>query len=123
MRWALIDGGIVTNVVVDDEQPDPTAVNVTGLRVGPGDLYDGTTFTPRALTVEEVEAQRAQEIRALVSLALSMLQNIIDTPPPTISNVSQAQAAIRALQTQVKTEARVLRRLVRLAAGVLDGID
>lgn len=122
-KWALIADGVVTNVVVTDTQPEPSAVDVTGIRVGVGDLYDGTTFTPRPLTTAEIEAQRAQEIRALVTLALSMLQEIIDTPQPTISNVSQAQAAIRGLQTQVKTEARVLRRIVRLVAGVLDGTD
>lgn len=48
-KWALIAGGVVHNVIVDDAQPNIppyTVVDVTALHVGPGYLYDGANFSP-----------------------------------------------------------------------------
>ena len=46
---AIIEGGIVANVILADEWPG--AVDVTDLdpRPGPGWTYDGTAFTPPAI--------------------------------------------------------------------------
>lgn len=128
MRWALIDGTVVANIVEQDTDPAEvvaplTTVDVTDLHVNPGDTYDGRTFAPRAESDTEAHTRRASEIRTLTAEALSHLQAIIDTPPVTFSTVAQAQTQVRALQSAVKLQARVLRRLVRLAADQLDGTD
>ena len=46
-RYALITNGVVDMVVEQDTPPiiDGVWVEVTGLLVGPNDLYDGTNFT------------------------------------------------------------------------------
>lgn len=45
-RWALISAGVILNVV---EQPEAPAISGYWVEVvgafGPGDLYDGTTFS------------------------------------------------------------------------------
>lgn len=123
MRWALIVDGVVVNVVLADTQPDPDAVDVTDLNVGPGDLYDGQTFTERPETEAEADARRSAEIRHLISEALDQLTTIINAPQVSFSNVAGAQTAARQIQNAVQFEARVLRRLVRLNAALLDGTD
>ena len=46
-RWALIDVGIVTMVVEQDSQPQISGEWVECPDyVGPGWLYDGSTFSP-----------------------------------------------------------------------------
>lgn len=47
-RWALIEGNVVVNVVEQADEPSigGTWVDVTGLHVGPGYIYDGTNFDP-----------------------------------------------------------------------------
>lgn len=54
---------------------------------------------------------------------LAALQQIIDAPQVTFSNLAQAQTAVQQIQTAVTAEARQLRRLSRLALGLLDGTD
>lgn len=131
-RWALIrrDTGVVDNVVEWDGdpsrwQPPSTHDAVRSDTAGIGDTYDPASgvFAPGPRSRIEIEAETRATLLTLVSQALTVLQAIIDTPPPTITSVAQAQTAIRALQVQVKDEARVLRRLVRLVAGLLDGTD
>lgn len=122
-RWALIEDGMVTNVVLDDVAPTPDAVDVTGVHVGPGWLYDGQTFTEPPETEDQAAHRRAAEIRALIGRALEQLSAIIDAPPVSFSNVSQAQARVRDIQSAVQFEARVLRRLIRLNASLLDSTE
>lgn len=43
-RIAIIENGVVVNVIVADSAPN--GVDVTEIIVGPGWLYDGSTFTP-----------------------------------------------------------------------------
>jgi hypothetical protein len=52
-RWALIEGGVVANVVEQDSEPTIGGVwvPVGGMAVGPGDTYDGTFFS-RPVAVE-----------------------------------------------------------------------
>jgi hypothetical protein len=119
-RYAIVENGVVVNVVVAEEAPR-NSVLVTGLRVNPGDLYNGSTFTERPLTEEEIASQRAAEIRSELAKVLTALQTIIDSPQVTFSNIAGAQTASRQLQQAIKTEASILRRVVRLTANQLDG--
>lgn len=52
-RWALIERGVVANVVEQDSEPSIGGVwlDITGQPVGPGFTYDGTNFAP-AVVVE-----------------------------------------------------------------------
>lgn len=54
---------------------------------------------------------------------LATMQQIIDAPAVTFTNLAGAQTAMRDVQTAIKAEARQLRRLSRLALGLLDGSD
>lgn len=57
-RYALVAGGIVQNVIVANSTPTVPGDTVVALTanqaVGPGDSYDGTTFTPRVPSATEV---------------------------------------------------------------------
>ena len=44
-RLAKIENGVVANVIVGDVSDFPDYVDVSNKRVGPGDTYDGSTFT------------------------------------------------------------------------------
>lgn len=53
MNWALINNGIVVNVIIADADFVPAidvhydaVIDVTDLYVGPGFTYDGTNFSP-----------------------------------------------------------------------------
>lgn len=50
MRWALIEGNLVANVIEQENEPTigGTWVDITGQHVGPGYSYDGTNFFPPA---------------------------------------------------------------------------
>lgn len=54
---------------------------------------------------------------------LETMQQIIDAPEVTFTNLAGAQTAMRQIQTAIKAEARQLRRLTRLALGLLSGSD
>lgn len=84
---------------------------------------DGNLVEDDQVVVDTTAEDNESTIRQQVDLALTMLQQIIDTPQVTFSNVAGAQTAMRALQAQVKDEARVLRRLIRLAVQRFDGSD
>lgn len=59
MRKAIIENGIVTNVIVErDDEENPQGIPVDGLSVGVGDIYDGVSFSkplPPPPTVTEME--------------------------------------------------------------------
>lgn len=74
-----------------------------------------------AVTIER--AARTREISEGLTQGLAAMQQIIDTPDVTFSNLAGAQTAMRQMQMAVKAEARQLRRLTRLALGLLDGSD
>jgi len=48
MRWALIEGGKVANVVEQDAQPQVPGQWVACGNAGPGWIYDGSVFSPPA---------------------------------------------------------------------------
>lgn len=80
----------------------------------------------RTVVVDSAKAQQAtnlQTIRDGVTAALATMQAIIDTAQISFTTVAQAQTAMRGLQAQVKDEARVLRRLIRLAVEDYTGTD
>lgn len=86
------------------------------------------TFTDGVLVEErdipdipEVVARDA--IAAGINQGMSALQQILDAPQVSFSNISGAQTAMRDVQTAIKAEARQLRRLSRLALGLLDGTE
>lgn len=51
-RYALINGNVVANIVEQDDMPNLPGwwVDVTGLHIGPGYMYDGSAF------VQSIEA-------------------------------------------------------------------
>lgn len=50
-RWARLNGGVVVNVVESDSDLAAPWVEVTGLFVGPGFVWNGTSYTPPTATV------------------------------------------------------------------------
>jgi hypothetical protein len=99
-RYAVIQGGAVTNIVLWDGdtatwQPpaDATVVALTDDQpVGPGDSYDGTTFTPAATTTAPAsvavtvdpqaigdlisQAQKATTVAATRAVLTALLQQL-----------------------------------------------
>ena len=77
--------------------------------------------TPREVdvTAEVVE----YTLHDLVRQAMVGMQAIIDSPQVTFTTLAQAQTQMRQLQAQVKDEARVLRRMLRLLLGDFTGTD
>lgn len=63
MWYAIINTNLVENVVIADAppaRPNRTVVQLTdGQAVGPGDSYDGVTFTPYQPTAAELERRDA----------------------------------------------------------------
>jgi hypothetical protein len=57
MRYAIIDNGVVTNVVVADSAFGDNWVAIEG--GGVGWLYDGSTFTPPPTPIPTKEEQEA----------------------------------------------------------------
>jgi len=73
MRKAIIEGGIVVNIIVEaDDEENPQGIPVDGLSVGVGDLYDGTAFSkplPTPPTVKEMEDAVQSHLDATASKA------------------------------------------------------
>jgi hypothetical protein len=102
--------------------PDPVP-NGWSAKVITADEFAGLTggthrwdAPSRSVVVDVAKAQAAanqQAIRDFIAQALSGLQAIINTPPATFTTTPGVEAAMRALQAQVKDEARLLRRIVR----------
>lgn len=67
------------------------------------------------------DVERFQQLTALAAQAMAAMQQIIDSPQPTFSNIAGAQTAARSLHQAVVAEARLLRRLIRLAVHDFDG--
>lgn len=86
-------------------------------------FQDGRLLEEQVVEVDVTTDTNRATIEEQIHLALSALAAIIDTPQATFSTVAQAQAQIRTLQGQVKDEARILRRLIRLQVGDLTGTD
>lgn len=99
-----------------------TDAEFTGLTTGTH-RWDPPTRTVVVDQAKQQAAANVQAVRDAVTAAAAVMQAIIDTPVPNIGNVAQAQTAIRALQAQVKDEARLLRRLIRLAVEDYTGTD
>lgn len=56
-RFAIVLGSLVENVIVADNPPvvaGRSVVALTTQAVGPGDSYDGSTFTPRVPSAVEL---------------------------------------------------------------------
>jgi hypothetical protein len=86
-RWALISDGTVVNVVlsVDDPSvryPDYTVLPANG--AGPGDTWDGETFTPAPTEAAITETQRLTALRALVRIDLDdkIRGDLVEDPSP-----------------------------------------
>lgn len=69
------------------------------------------------------EGQNEESIRTGIEQGLAAMQQILDAPQVSFTNISGAQTAMRDVQTAIKAEARQLRRLSRLALGLLDGTE
>lgn len=100
--------------VFDDVAGTYTAFNAAGTVTSTRPLT-----APELLELNPVNAQ----VPALVQQAMVGLQNIIDTPQANVANITQAQTAIRQLQTAVQLEAQVLRRLIRLQLQIFDATN
>lgn len=80
----------------------------------------GVLVSTEQVEIPDEEA-RHDTIDTALRQALATLQAIIDTPQAAFGNIAGAQTAVRALQVQVKDEARILRRLIRLAVNDFSG--
>lgn len=76
-------------------------------------LWDAASRTVLLDTVKAAIAANQQTVRSDLAAAMTSMQTIIDTAQVSFTTTAAAQTAMRALQTQVKDEARLLRRLVR----------
>lgn len=93
--------------------------------VGIGDTYNPTThvFTKAPPTQDQIDAETRGQIIALAKQAMAQLTTIINRTQPTFNTIAQAQTWARQAQQDIQYEAHVLRRLIRLAGGLLDGTD
>lgn len=66
-RWALIEGGTVSTVVEQDDEPGigGTWVEITGQAVGPGFTYDGTSFASPVVVESRIITKVAMLTRRL----------------------------------------------------------
>ena len=59
MNWAILENGIVVNIIVADESfieiHFPNAVNITDTTAGIGWTYDGEVFTAPPAPIEETD--------------------------------------------------------------------
>lgn len=84
MRCAMIDGGVVTTIILADECPAGAVAVEGGLKAGVGWSWDGAQFTPPAVAVEppgaaDVLEESMRRKRALVGAADDQrLRDIID---------------------------------------------
>lgn len=114
--FRMIDSGTQRTVSTDSTSQQTLAAAIEAHTADPN------LRPPSALLAEQEQTNRAA-IEDGVGQGLAAMQQIIDAPQVTFSNLSQAQAAVRDIQTAVTAEARQLRRLTRLALNLLDGTD
>lgn len=87
-------------------------------------LYDGNgKLLSETPLPADPALDNADALPDLLRNAMAAMQAIIDTPDVAFANIANAQVAMRNLQAQVRQEARLLRRLIRLAVGDLTGTD
>lgn len=70
MRYALINSGLVANVVEQDSTPTIPGTWVACGNAGPGWAYDGDAFTPPAVATAVPTVSRRQARRALRAAGL-----------------------------------------------------
>jgi hypothetical protein len=113
--------------LVEVTRPTVTATQVATVAVQLVDGIPTQVWTVRDKTAEELAAEATavndRTIREQAEGALDTLQSHIDAPQVTFTTVAQAQTQMRQLQDAVRFQARVQRRLIRLALGLLDGTD
>ena len=112
-RYALIQGGIVANVVEQDSGPTIGGqwVNVTGQMIGPGQMYDGATFSnapvpiPKrrisayAFKIRMTSAERiAIRAAAVSSTAIADLIDLVDSSPSVDLNLPMVRLGILSLE-------------------------
>lgn len=73
--------------------------------------------------VVEAEQSNYSTIRTGIIQGRTAMQQIINAADVTFTNITDAQTAMRQLQTAIKAEARQLQRLSRIALNLLDGTD
>lgn len=78
--------------------------------------------TPAEVAAATAAANEAT-IRSQIDTALATLTTTIDAQQATFTTVAQAQTVVRALQNQVKDNARIMRKVLRLVGNRLDGTD
>lgn len=115
---ALFPQGFATSSVKNGQ---PVTVHVDGLTDQQVASALATVVYDAGFVVPTV-ANRQSIIDGLTT-GLGQMQQIIDADQVTFSNLSQAQTACRDIQAAIKAEARQLRRLTRLALGLLDGSE
>lgn len=83
---------------------------------------NGVLVETRQIPDDPAQVNRDAIIAGLTQ-GLAAMQQIIDAPQVTFTNLAGAQAASQQIQTAIKAEARQLRRLSRLALNLLDASD
>lgn len=85
---------------------------------GQGNVVGETTEV-----VDITAAVNRSTITADLLTGMAQLDQITATADVTFSNLAGAQAAMRQIQQALNVEARQIKRLTRLALGVLDGAN
>ncbi len=71
MRKAIIENGIVTNIIIErDDEENPQGIPVDGLSVGVGDVYDGVNFSKPQPSAEQIRAAALSELTEMEREAL-----------------------------------------------------
>jgi len=75
MKYAIIENGVVVNIAVADAPLDAAWIPAGNARIG--NLWDGTTFTERPLTEEELAEQKALAVEQAKEAAQRRAQDIV----------------------------------------------
>lgn len=118
-RYAIIQNGLVENVIVASAAPANGVLLAPGQAVSPGDSYDGVTFTPRVPDAAELERRDAPgRLRQALALLASWQDDALSAAE--LGALSAAQRIARQAQTETRTAAlaRIVRRLL-----ITQGLD
>lgn len=114
-------------LVTDVAQPSDTATKTYDRSLTLVAGVPTVTWTQRDKTAQEIanatSISNRDDLLAQATAAMITLQGYIDQPDVNVASLAQAQTVCRGLQDAIQFEAQVLRRLIRLAASLLDGTD